>query len=443
MQARGGDRRRAAQDTNDQFLANYCRRGLYSVVPRIPGGEISPEKIGVLADVGKRFGLYTKITGGQRIDLFGARVDQLPEIWEHLVKEGFESGHAYAKALRTVKSCVGSSWCRFGVQDSVTMAIDIEERYKGLRMPHKVKSAASGCVRECAEAQGKDFGVIATEKGWNLYFGGNGGAKPRHADLFATDLSKEQVFKYTDRYLLLYIRTADRLERTARWQERLEGGIEYLKDVIINDRLGICAELDRDMDYLVRTYNCEWKEVVEDPEKRRKFRHFINTDARDPSVSMLEERGQRRPSNWIKTTLTEGEVEGRRKNAAMRSKRSQGQGWTAVGDVADWPKDGGLAVKHGPRQVAVFNFSSVGKWFACQNVCPHMRDQALARGLLGVVGDLKKIACAVHKNTWNLETGRCMSDSQLEDIQLYPVRVEGSKVLVRLPPAPGMAKHAL
>ncbi len=155
-------------------------------MPRVPGGEITPDKLIVLGEVAKKFGLYTKITGAQRIDLFGARVEQLPLIWKELIDAGFESGHAYGKALRTVKSCVGSTWCRYGVQDSVAMAIHIEKRYRGLRAPHKLKMAVSGCTRECAEAQGKDVGVIATEKGWNLYVCGNGGIKPRHADLLAT-----------------------------------------------------------------------------------------------------------------------------------------------------------------------------------------------------------------------------------------------------------------
>ncbi len=123
------------QDTNDTFLANMQKNGTYSVVPRVPGGEITPDKLIVLGEVGKKYNLYTKITGGQRIDLFGARVDQLPDIWKELIDAGFETGHAYGKALRTVKSCVGSTWCRYGVQDSVSMAIYIEDRYKGLRSP--------------------------------------------------------------------------------------------------------------------------------------------------------------------------------------------------------------------------------------------------------------------------------------------------------------------
>jgi nitrite reductase (NADH) large subunit len=284
------------QDTNDYYLANIQRDGTYSVVPRVPGGEITPDKLIVLGEVAKEFGLYTKITGGQRIDLFGARVDQLPHIWKRLVDAGFESGHAYGKALRTVKSCVGSTWCRFGVQDSTSLAIELELRYRGLRSPHKLKSAVSGCTRECAEAQGKDFGVIATEKGWNLYVCGNGGMKPQHAVLLAEDIDKETLIKYLDRFLMFYIRTADRLERTATWFNKLEGGIDYLKQVIIHDSLGICAELEQEMQHLVNTYQCEWKTTIENPEKLQRFRHFVNSDEPDPNIVHVEERGQKRPA---------------------------------------------------------------------------------------------------------------------------------------------------
>ncbi|HBL14555.1 MAG TPA: nitrite reductase (NAD(P)H), partial [Cyanobacteria bacterium UBA11162] len=284
------------QDTNDYFLANIQKDGTYSVVPRVPGGEITPDKLIVLGEVAKEFGLYTKITGGQRIDLFGARVDQLPHIWQRLVDAGFESGHAYGKALRTVKSCVGSTWCRFGVQDSTSLAIEVELRYRGLRSPHKLKSAVSGCTRECAEAQSKDFGIIATEKGWNLYVCGNGGMKPQHAVLLAADIDKETLIQYLDRFLMFYIRTADRLERTATWFNKLDGGIDYLKQVIIEDSLGICDELESQMQHLVNTYQCEWKATIEDSEKVKRFRHFINSDESDPNLVYVEERSQKRPA---------------------------------------------------------------------------------------------------------------------------------------------------
>ena len=284
------------QDTNDYFLANMQKDGTYSVVPRVPGGEITPDKLIVIGAVAKKFGLYTKITGGQRIDLFGAQVHQLPLIWKELIAAGFESGHAYGKAVRTVKSCVGSTWCRYGVQDSVGFAIDIENRYKGLRAPHKLKFAVSGCTRECAEAQSKDVGVIATDKGWNLYVCGNGGMKPRHADLLATELDSATLIRYVDRFLMFYIRTADRLQRTSVWLENLEGGIEYLKSVVVDDKLGVAAELEADMRRIVDTYECEWKKAIEDPVSLKRFRHFVNSERGDDNVVFIEERGQVRPA---------------------------------------------------------------------------------------------------------------------------------------------------
>jgi nitrite reductase (NADH) large subunit len=284
------------QDTNDAFLANIQKDGTYSVIPRIPGGEITPDMLIILGEVARDFGLYTKITGGQRIDMLGARLDQLPDIWKRLTDAGFESGHAYGKALRTVKSCVGSTWCRFGVQDSTGLAIEVELRYRGLRAPHKLKSAVSGCTRECAEAQSKDFGIIATEKGWNLYVCGNGGMKPQHAQLLAEDLDKETLIRYIDRFLMFYIRTANRLERTATWLNKLEGGMDYLKQVVVHDSLGIGAELEAEMAHLVDTYQCEWKTTIEDPTKVQRFRHFVNSDQPDPSLVHVEERGQKRPA---------------------------------------------------------------------------------------------------------------------------------------------------
>jgi nitrite reductase (NADH) large subunit len=291
------DRRHVGlQDTNDNFLANMQKDGTYSVVPRVAGGEITPAKLSVLGAVAAKYNLYTKITGGQRIDLFGARLEQLPLIWQELLDAGFETGHAYGKALRTVKSCVGSTWCRYGVQDSVAMAIRLENRYKGLRAPHKIKSGVSGCTRECAEAQSKDFGVIATENGWNLYVGGNGGMKPRHADLFAADLDDETLIRYIDRFLMFYIRTADRLQRTSVWLDNLEGGIDYLRSVVIEDSLGLAAELEQQMAHIVSTYACEWQATLADPEKLKRFRQFVNSDKSDSDVVFIKEREQIRPA---------------------------------------------------------------------------------------------------------------------------------------------------
>ena len=284
------------QDSNDYFLGNIQKDGTYSVVPRMPGGEVTPDGLIAVGMVAKKYGLYTKVTGGARVDMFGARVEQLPAIWEELIAAGFESGHAYGKSLRTVKSCVGSTWCRYGVDDSVGLAVELENRYKGLRAPHKIKFGVSGCTRECAEAQGKDIGVIATEKGWNLYVCGNGGMKPRHAELFATDLTKADLIKLIDRVLMFYVRTADRLQRTSTWRENLEGGLDYLKDVLIKDSLGINAELEQQMQHVVNTYQCEWKTAVTDPAVRQRFRSFVNSDAKDERIVFVKERGQIRPA---------------------------------------------------------------------------------------------------------------------------------------------------
>ncbi|MGC5617113.1 nitrite reductase large subunit NirB [Georgenia sp. Z1491] len=285
------------QDTNDHVLANMQKDGTYSVVPRIPGGEVTPEQLVVIGEVAMDFGLYTKITGGQRIDMFGARIEQLPHIWRRLVDHGMESGHAYGKSLRTVKSCVGSTWCRFGVQDSVGMAVELELRYRGLRSPHKIKLGVSGCARECAEARGKDVGVIATDKGWNVYVGGNGGFTPRHAQLLAEDLDDAALIRTIDRFLMYYIRTADRLQRTAAWLEEHEGGLEAIRAVVLEDSLGIGADLDAAMARHVENYADEWREVLDDPEKLRRFGSFVNApDVADPTLAYVTERGQIRPA---------------------------------------------------------------------------------------------------------------------------------------------------
>ena len=439
------------QDTNDRFLANMQRGGLYSVVPRVPGGEISPDKLMALGRVGKKYGLYTKITGGQRVDLFGAQLHQLPNIWEELIEAGFESGHAYGKAVRTVKSCVGTTWCRYGVQDSVGFAIRIEQRYRGIRAPHKIKFAVSGCVRECAEAQCKDVGLIATEGGYNLYVCGNGGAKPRHADLFAADIDEETAIRYIDRFLMYYIFTADKLTRTATWLQQMEGGIETLKEVVINDKLGICDELERRMQHLVDTYKCEWKEVVNDPEKRRLFRQFVNTDETQPSIQIIDQRGQRRPADWpkddaglVQIKMPDGaESNGnphaggngqaaRKKGGAQDHGRLQKQ-WVKVGHISNFPKDGGAAVKYGQVQIAVFNFASRSEWYACQNMCPHKNAFVLSRGIIGTAGDEPKVACPLHKKPFSLKTGESLSGEDLS-VKVFPVKVVENDVYLELPP---------
>lgn len=439
------------QDTNDRFLANMQRGGLYSVVPRVPGGEITPEKLIVLGRVARKYGLYTKITGGQRIDLFGAQVHQLPDIWQELVEAGFESGHAYGKAVRTVKSCVGSTWCRYGVQDSVGLAIRIEQRYRGIRAPHKVKMAVSGCVRECAEAQCKDVGLVATEKGYNLYVCGNGGAKPRHAELLAADVDEQTAIRYIDRFLMYYIHTADRLTRTSVWLEKLEGGLDHLKQVVLHDKLGICDELERQLQYLVDSYRCEWKEVVNDPERRKWFRQFVNTPDTEPDIEIVSERGQLRPADWPKELV---QLTGLGPSAANGSRHSPGNGqprhshtapngqgrprpsetrWVKVGRTDDFPVDGGATVKYGHVQIAVFRFASRDQWYACQNMCPHKNAFVLSRGILGDRAGTPKVACPLHKKTFSLEDGQCLSGEALA-LKLFPVRVEGDEVYLQLPP---------
>jgi nitrite reductase (NADH) large subunit len=411
------------------------------VVPRVPGGEITPEKLIVLGEVARKYGLYTKITGGQRVDLFGAPVHLLPEIWGELIAAGFESGHAYGKALRTVKSCVGSTWCRFGVQDSVGFAVRVELRYRGLRAPHKLKGGVSGCVRECAEAQGKDFGLIATEKGYNLFVCGNGGARPRHADLLASDLDEETAIRYLDRFLMYYIRTADRLTRTSVWLESMEGGIEYLRDVIVNDRLGIAAELERQMQAFVDSYQCEWKAVVDDPEKRRFFAQFANTDETVQGVEFVSERGQQRPADWPSDFVPLERLSARPKSARDALADAKETRWVHVGSVSDFPDSGGRAIKHGESEVAVFRFDSRGQWYACQNTCPHKHEAVLSRGIIGDQQGVPKVACPLHKKTFSLESGECLTGESYQ-VDVFPVRVDGDDVFVELPSEKELRRRA-
>jgi nitrite reductase (NADH) large subunit len=423
------------QDSNDRFLANIQRDGSYSVVPRVAGGEITPDKLIALGNVAKKYDLYSKITGGQRVDLFGAQVQDLPDIWEELVDAGFESGHAYGKSLRTVKSCVGSSWCRYGVQDSVGFAIRVENRYKGLRSPHKLKSAVSGCIRECAEAQSKDFGLIATENGYNLYVCGNGGSKPRHADLLAADLDEETAIKYIDRFLMYYVQTADRLTRTSVWLSNMEGGINYLKDVLINDSLGIVSELETQMQFLVDTYKCEWTEVVNDPERRKWFKQFMNTDETESSIEFVQERGQRRPADWVKdgVKLEQITLPNGQKLVDLTLPVKKTEKWVNVGNVRDFPKDGGATIKYGQTQIAVFRFSSRSEWYATQNMCPHKQAFVLSRGILGDQSGTPKVACPLHKKTYSLENGSCLTGEDYS-IRVFPVKVMNEEVYLELPP---------
>ncbi|KAG6041274.1 Nitrite reductase [NAD(P)H] [Claviceps citrina] len=425
------------QDTNDRYLGNMQRNGTYSVVPRVPGGEITPDKLLVIGQVAKQYGLYTKITGGQRIDLFGARKQDLLDIWSKLVAAGMESGHAYAKSLRTVKSCVGTTWCRFGIGDSVGMAVRLEERYKSIRAPHKIKGGVSGCVRECAEAQNKDFGLIATEKGFNILVAGNGGAKPKHSELLAKDVPPADVVPILDRYLMFYMRTADKLQRTARWLESLPGGIRYLREVILEDKLGICASLESQMQQLVASYFDEWAEAIRDPRLAAQFRQFQNTADSLEAVEVEHDRGQSRPAYWPRESATDNFAGIRWSSTAWEPVME-----TLYFDGADELPNGiSATIKRGDTQLAVWRFR--GRFYATQQMCPHKRAFVLSDGLVGHHpaadgGDKAKsspwISCPHHKRNFDLQDGSCSNDTALS-IATFAVQPRPDGLLyLELPP---------
>ncbi|KAK4157031.1 hypothetical protein C8A00DRAFT_12081 [Chaetomidium leptoderma] len=461
------------QDTNDRYLGNIQRNGTYSVVPRVAGGEITPDKLLAIGQVAKEYNLYTKITGGQRIDMFGAKKQDLLDIWKKLVDAGMESGHAYAKSLRTVKSCVGTTWCRFGVGDSVGMAVRLEERYKSIRAPHKIKGGVSGCVRECAEAQNKDFGLIATDKGFNIFVGGNGGAKPRHSDLLAKDVAPTEVIPILDRYLMFYIRTADKLQRTARWLESLPGGISYLRSVILSDSLGINASLEAQMQSLVDSYFDEWAEAIATPSIAAKFRQFANTPETVETMDLETDRSQTRPVMWPRdkdrkkdpssttttTTEQEDEKEKEKNFASLRARWSDTATWQPVLEASYFlgadalPNGISATVKRGDTQLAVWRFR--GRWFASQHMCPHKRAFVLADGLLGeqqeeatssssspngtttTTTSSAYISCPHHKRNFDLASGACRNDAASGlSIATFDVqeRTDDGMVYLKLPP---------
>ncbi|KAF8534034.1 hypothetical protein BDD12DRAFT_646418, partial [Trichophaea hybrida] len=420
------------QDTNDRFLGNIQRNGTFSVIPRVSGGEITPDKLIAIGTVAKKYNLYCKITGGQRIDMFGAKKQDLVDIWSALVDAGMESGHAYAKSLRTVKSCVGTTWCRFGIGDSVGMAIRIEERYKSIRSPHKLKGAVSGCVRECAEAQNKDFGLIATENGFNIFVGGNGGSKPRHSDLLMKDCPTAQVIPIIDRYLMFYVRTADRLQRTARWIENLPGGVNYLREVIVDDSLGICEQLEKEMESLVGKYFCEWTEVVKNPERRKVFQQFANTGETLEGVEIIKERNQSRPTYWPKDSPAKEDFKGTKWTSLS---------WQPIikashfGD-SNVPNGTSAAIKRGDTQLAIFKIR--GKYYATQQMCPHKRAFILSDGL---IGDDDKgnmwVSCPYHKRNYELKgesPGTCKNDDELNIATFEVEERDDGWVYLKLPP---------
>ncbi|KAI0839987.1 nitrite reductase [Hypoxylon sp. FL0890] len=447
------------QDTNDRFLGNIQRNGTFSVIPRVSAGEITPDKLIVIGEVAKKYNLYTKITGGQRIDMFGAKKQDLLDIWTRLIEAGMESGHAYAKSLRTVKSCVGTTWCRFGVGDSVGMAVRIEERYKSIRSPHKIKGGVSGCVRECAEAQNKDFGLIATEKGFNIFVAGNGGAKPKHSELLAKDVPPSEVIPILDRYLMFYIRTADKLQRTARWLENLPGGLKYLKEVILEDKLGICASLEAQMQELVDSFFDEWAEAIKNPIIAAKFKQFANTDATVENMETEKDRDQTRPVYWPKDAAAE-DFKGLKDRWSSTS-------WQPVIEAsyfagADATPNGISAnIKRGDTQLALWRVR--GKYYATQQMCPHKRSFALSDGLIGQdvspppstsppspppsppahsapqkepCGDSKApwVSCPYHKRNFDLGNGTCRNDAQLSIATFAAEERADGMVYLKLPP---------
>ncbi|KAI0133585.1 nitrite reductase [Xylariales sp. AK1849] len=441
------------QDTNDRFLGNIQRNGTFSVIPRVSAGEITPDKLIVIGNVAKKYNLYTKITGGQRIDMFGAKKHDLLAIWTELIEAGMESGHAYAKSLRTVKSCVGTTWCRFGIGDSVGMAVRLEERYKSLRSPHKIKGGVSGCVRECAEAQNKDFGLIATEKGFNIFVAGNGGAKPKHAELLAKDVPPAEVFPILDRYLMFYIRTADKLQRTARWIENLPGGLKYLQEVVLEDKLGINASLEAQMQELVDSFFDEWAEAIKNPVIAAKFKQFANTEENTENMEVEEDRDQLRPVYWAKESAKE--------DFKGLKDRWSSTAWQPVIEAsyfagADTTTNGiSATIKRSDTQLALWRVK--GKYYATQQMCPHKRAFVLSDGLIGhdvpssspaessaqtngntkePCGDAKApwVSCPNHKRNFDLASGDCKNDAEVSIATFAVEEREDGLVYVKLPP---------
>ncbi|QCA04642.1 nitrite reductase large subunit NirB [Pantoea vagans] len=397
------------QDTNDRYFANIQKDGTYSVVPRVPAGEITPQGLIAIGEVAARYDLYTKITGGQRIDLFGARLDQLPAIWQTLLEAGFETGHAYGKSLRTVKSCVGSTWCRYGVQDSTAFAIALENRYKGLRAPHKIKMAVSGCTRECAEAQSKDIGVIATEKGWNLYVCGNGGMKPRHADLFASDLDDATLLRYVDRLLMFYIRTANRLQRTSVWLDNLEGGLDYLRQVVIEDSLGLGETLEQEMQRVVDAWQCEWQTTLADPSRLALFTPTINSEQPDETLHYSRVRGQRQPEAVAARPLLQLPAEL----------------WSAVCALEAIPPEAGIGARLGSERVALFRFGDA--LYALEDREPGSDASVLSRGILGDVGGEPVVISPLYKQRVRLRDGQSLDNPQ-HQLRCWPVKLEAGQI---------------
>ncbi len=418
----------ASQDFNDRFLANVQRDGTYSIVPRLPAGEVSPARLIALGKIAADFGLYVRITGGQRVAFFGARIEQLPLVWRRLVDEGFESGHTYGKALRTIKTCVGSNWCAWAVQDSTSLAIRLEERYKGLRSPHKTKAGVSGCVRDCAEAKIKDFGLVATDKGWNLVVAGNGGRDAATGKLLAQDVDQDTVVRYLDRLLMYYIRTGDHLARTVTWMNGLPGGIDHLREVLVEDKLGIAAELEEEMQAIVAGGRCEWAATLEDSTVLERFRHYVNAPGTDPTIVHIDERDQHRAAT----------PEERRKLFVL-SPTPTSTNWVDVADVGSLVINFGVNALVQGRDVAVFLLRS-GRLLAIDNIDPIACSSVLSRGVVVERNGDTLVISPITRKAFSLTTGSCVEKPEYR-VQTYKTRVQAGRVQVRLVPTLGTDQH--
>ncbi|HLY66919.1 MAG TPA: NAD(P)/FAD-dependent oxidoreductase, partial [Chloroflexota bacterium] len=248
---------RDARFINDRVHANVQKDSTFSVVPRIYGGVTSAAQLRRIADVADKYNArMVKITGGQRIDLLGIAKEDLPAVWQEL---DMPSGHAYTKAFRTCKTCVGTDFCRYGVGDSTALGIAIEKRFQGIESPHKMKLAATGCPRNCAEATTKDLGAVAIEGGkWEVYIGGAAGSTVRKGDVLCTVDSHEDVLRYMGRFMQYYREQAKYLERTYTFVERT--GIERLRQVLVEDSDSMCERLDGEIEAAVQAYRDPWQE---------------------------------------------------------------------------------------------------------------------------------------------------------------------------------------
>ncbi|MFC7681878.1 nitrite reductase large subunit NirB [Paenibacillus sp. GCM10028914] len=249
---------------NERMNANIQKDGTYTVVPRMYGGVTTPEDLKRIADISLKYDVkVVKVTGGQRLDLIGVKKEDLPKVWEEL---DMPSGYAYAKSLRTVKTCVGAAFCRFGTQDSMNVGALLEKKFERLDFPAKFKMAVNGCPRNCAESCTKDIGIVGNDGGWEVFIGGNGGIKPRIADSFCKVRTDEELFEICAAVMQYYRETANYLERTSEWVERL--GLDNIKQVILEDQKERKALVDR-IEVALQQVEDPWQKVVNDPKIRR------------------------------------------------------------------------------------------------------------------------------------------------------------------------------